>query len=143
MKKLVLIILLGFLSVNANAASEIYTGHSIRGMSEFTGEEITGFLADVGAVRVGGGLFGATHYAHVLKEGHYGPLFAGVGVGAVTEHPALDNHFQFTLTAGAIYGRFVFRWMHMSNGANIFQHGDYEAKQRNRGIDFFTVGVTF
>jgi hypothetical protein len=112
-------------------------------MSEFTGEEITGFLTDAGPVRVGGGWFGTTHYAHVLKEGHYGPLFAGVGVGAITEHHALDNHLQFTLTAGVTYDRFVFRWMHFSNGANFFQHGDESAKQANRGVDFFTVGVTF
>jgi hypothetical protein len=146
---MMLLLVVGVLTASpAHAASEIYSGHSIDGMSEFTGDEVFGVLTDVGPVRVGAGRFTATHYAHVIYEIDKGPLFAGVGIGAADKHRALDNYLQFTLTAGMKYKMaedhdLVFRWMHMSNAANLFQHGDESAKQRNRGIDFFTVGVSF
>lgn len=149
MKRLfILTALLLLLSTPSFAASEVYSGHSVNGVSEFTGDEVFGILTDIGPVRVGAGRFTATHYAHVIYEVDRGPFFAGVGIGAADKHRALDNYLQFTLTAGVKYKvnedhSFVFRWMHMGNGANFLQHGDNSAKLANKGIDFFTVGVSF
>lgn len=143
-----IVLCLLLLSCQAMASTEIYTGHSVRGMSEFTGDEVMGILTDAGPLKLGAGRFTATHYAHVLYELNAGPFFAGVGAGWVDEHPSLDGPFQFTLTGGANYPlsadhNLVVRWMHFSNGAGIFNRHNENAQIRNAGIDFLTFGITF
>lgn len=111
-------------------------------MSPATGDEIVGVLVG-DDVKAGLGKFGSTHYAHSFCQAQHGPVFVGLGYGLVDGHPSLDGHGQFTLTAGVRIDKLVLRWLHFSNGADVFERGNKEARARNLGMDFITLGIAF
>ena len=129
-----------FLSIPAVAASEVYLGHSIRGMSHVTGDEMIGLSVGSENVRFSGAIIGEVPTIHAGLRYDCGGAFAGIGAGLAGVHPRLDGAYQFTLELGVKVKDFTIRWMHISNGAQMFNPRNMDD---NMGLDFLTLGVIF
>jgi hypothetical protein len=66
-------------------------------------------------------------------------LFAHVGYGYIGEkNTSLGSHWQFMTGVKYIAGPLFIAFKHFSNGSKMFNH----SKTPNKGLNFFTLGVT-
>lgn len=132
----ILILLAG--SVNAG---EFYAGYNVH-IIELTSRQPTVGILIGDAFKLGVELIGDTKAIHGIYETP-GTSFVGLGGGYVDHHRQLDGHWQFTVTAGVHLKNLTFRWIHHSNGADFLRNDNRDARDRNIGMNLFTLGLHF